>query len=245
MIEDSLGRLMLPKERKQYGSFVCYPDSTLPDGSKLTYDVLYEFMCSLGVKCAISPLHDSDVHTEESVQRWVKRHEDKKTHKLSAEDEKNKPEIGSTKKAHWHVLFKTGPKYLMGWRKMFAFLGIKAFYVDYDRVVYTRYLCHLDSPEKARYDVGDAVSIGGWDLSPLHDMSKTEQSDYLRKCFELIRKQSITNYFDLVNLCMDMYEEDEHYFETAIASSNQLNFYMQGYVRKLATLPRWHSDDME
>lgn len=95
----------------------------------------FSLLGELKVPCFVSPLHDQD----------------------------NNPD-GEVKKAHYHVLF--------------AFDGVKTNEqvqalidtfggVGCEKVTsmrgYARYLCHLDNPEKAQYNIEDVRCLGGAD----------------------------------------------------------------------------------
>lgn len=233
-----LGRLMQPKEAKTWMAFVAYPDSLLPDGTTLTFERLYQFMLHLGVTGAISPLHEDDEYDEYDVNDWMNRHKDKTTGKVPDDVKEKAPKIGDKKKAHWHVMFKySGKKYLAGLRKTFRELNIKAFFVDFDKVVQLRYFCHLDNPEKAQYSPDDVTGFGGMDLTPLYKKSEREMNSYLKATFTLIKERGITNYYDLINTALDI--EDEGYFDVVTEKSPVINLYMVGYERKMFQQMKW------
>ena len=83
----------------------------------------------------ISPLHDSDVNAD-----------------------------GEPKKPHWHVLltFK-GNKSYEQIKEITDRLNAPAPQVCKDIRAYARYLCHLDNPEKAQYEVASVECLGGAD----------------------------------------------------------------------------------
>lgn len=70
----------------------------------------------------------------------------------------------SPKKPHYHVMtMYDGPKTIEQARAFFElFGGVGCEAVNSVRG-YARYLCHLDNPEKAQYDIGDVVAFGGAD----------------------------------------------------------------------------------
>lgn len=87
------------------------------------------------LECYVSPLHDSDLNPN-----------------------------GEKKKPHWHVIICFDNVKSLDQAKDF-FDTING--VGCERVLskrgYLRYLCHLDNPEKARYNVNEVVSFGGGD----------------------------------------------------------------------------------
>lgn len=83
----------------------------------------------------ISPLHDADENAD-----------------------------GEQKKPHWHVMltFK-GLKSLAQVKEITEALNAPAPQECKDVRAYARYLCHLDNPEKAQYQISDVESLGGAD----------------------------------------------------------------------------------
>lgn len=83
----------------------------------------------------ISPLHDMDANAD-----------------------------GEAKKAHWHVLLTfRGNKSFDQVKEITDRLGAPIPQVCKDIRAYARYLCHLDNPEKAQYEVADVECLGGAD----------------------------------------------------------------------------------
>lgn len=71
---------------------------------------------------------------------------------------------GGEKKAHWHVLLTFhGSKSYEQVKEITDALNAPAPQVCKDVRAYARYLCHLDNPEKAQYEVADVESLGGAD----------------------------------------------------------------------------------
>ena len=83
----------------------------------------------------ISPLHDADENAD-----------------------------GEQKKPHWHVMltFK-GLKSLDQVKEITEAINSPAPQECKDVRAYARYLCHLDNPEKAQYQISDVESLGGAD----------------------------------------------------------------------------------
>lgn len=83
----------------------------------------------------ISPLHDADENAD-----------------------------GEKKKPHWHVMltFK-GLKSFDQVKEITEALNAPAPQECKDVRAYARYLCHLDNPEKAQYQISDVESLGGAD----------------------------------------------------------------------------------
>lgn len=87
------------------------------------------------VPAFVSPIHDKDINPD-----------------------------GTIKKPHYHVLVMfDGVKTQTQWEEFRnQFGGVGSEIVQSTRG-YARYLCHLDNPEKVRYNVDDVISIGGAD----------------------------------------------------------------------------------
>lgn len=83
----------------------------------------------------ISPLHDSDVNP-----------------------------TGEVKKSHFHVIiFFEGAKSVDQAKEVFDLIGGVGCEVVKSLRAYSRYLCHLDNPDKAQYAVEDVKSLSGAD----------------------------------------------------------------------------------
>ena len=216
--------MQLKEGRKRNVSFIAYPES-------ISYVALRDFLTGLGVKAAISPLHDEDVWSDSDVHEWIDRHKDKHGN-LSEEDEKKIPEVGSKKKPHWHVvLFFSGGRYLAGLRKMCAPINIKTFWVIEEKAEYIRYLCHLDDVGKAQYDRDDVLGIGGIDLSPLWQMTESDKLDYFKLVIQLIKDEGITNFCDLVDATLAI--DDTGFFQMVTEKTHFFGLYLTGMEKKL------------
>lgn len=83
---------------------------------------------------------------------------------ISPKHDKDTDEDGNLKKSHYHLLFyfegKVSYKYI---KKIIKRIKSTGCFVGYSKKQYSRYLCHLDNPEKHRYDVNDVISVGGLD----------------------------------------------------------------------------------
>lgn len=118
----------------------------------------------------ISPLHDADVNAD-----------------------------GEQKKPHWHVVltFK-GNKSFEQVKEITGALNATIPQVCKDTRAYARYLCHLDNPEKAQYEVADVESLGGADyLDKIKSAADTDTavSEMMDWCIE----QGCFSFFRLSN----------------------------------------------
>lgn len=106
-----------------------------------------ELLANACVPMFISPYHDKDVNPD-----------------------------GAPKKAHWHVVVMYTSLHPESAAQELSDLcsGVKVQYVK-DIVAMSRYLCHIDNPEKAQYEIKDVVSLGGADY--LEKVSKAADTD--------------------------------------------------------------------
>lgn len=159
---------------------------------------LVDFLTINHYAAVISPLHDSDVYTAEDCKRWRESQEllhgvyidegattwerptgELRTNGLGAPIKvtttERVPQVGDKKKPHRHVLVMldySAP--LSTWLNNFAPLDIHYMEVVKSKRGYLRYLCHLDNPEKARYNVHDVISLGGVDITCIYDKTQRD-----------------------------------------------------------------------
>ena len=87
---------------------------------------------------------------------------------------------GEVKKEHYHVLWRyAGVKSIAQAQEVVDLIGgAGAVEVVADYRGYARYLCHLDSPDKAQYEPEDVQSFGGADWAEIA-LSEAERTDAL------------------------------------------------------------------
>ena len=85
---------------------------------------------------------------------------------------------GELKKEHWHVLWRyAGVKSIAQAQELVTLIGgAGAVEVVADYRGYARYLCHLDSPDKAQYDPDEIECFGGADWAGVA-LSEAERTD--------------------------------------------------------------------
>lgn len=112
-----------------------YASILYPDSMKGDYKTVCETIDDWHVSCFLSPLHDLDKNND-----------------------------GSDKKPHYHlmIMFK-GPKSPDQVNQLLDQVGGVGLEKIMDTVGMARYLCHLDQPEKVRYNVKDVKEFGGAD----------------------------------------------------------------------------------
>ena len=167
--------VIMPKTNKF--AFMQYEESN-PLGK------VVDFLTTNHFSAVISPLHDSDVWTAEEVKQW--RDSQWKLYKITIPEDATEyarptgelrrdgygapvpvtetckvPQVGDLKKPHRHVYIEFD--YSMPLETAIAKvapLNINYLEVVNSRRGYLRYLCHLDNPEKTRYDVTQVLMLG-------------------------------------------------------------------------------------
>lgn len=120
------------------------------------------------VSLFISPLHDRDINPD-----------------------------NTSKKAHYHVMAMFDSVKTKEQAKEFfdTFGGVGCEVVNSVRG-YSRYLCHLDNPEKAQYSVDDVVSFGGADY--MHAIgTQADKAKSIREMIAFIEENDIICFADL------------------------------------------------
>lgn len=132
----------------------------------------------LKIPCLISPYHDKDTNPD-----------------------------GSPKKPHFHILFHfEGKKSVEQVRELVATFGGVGVEVVNSMRGYGRYLCHLDNPEKAQYNISDVVSIGGIDYADLI-RSAADRHAIMRQMAEFCIQNDIVELSDLYEYALFNNEE--------------------------------------
>lgn len=159
-------------------TFLIYPESSAPDWMEqleLTH-----------LPVIVSPLHDRDEWTDA--------------------DERKNPnhKAGTLKKPHHHVMI----IFNGGARLNQALTALRALKIKYaepvqDVRVLTRYFCHLDNQNKAQYLLSDMQALNGASISIERVLSAEERNEIRSAALGFIRENSITEYADLIDYCMD------------------------------------------
>lgn len=149
-----------------------------------------------GLMTAISPLHDKDVNP-----------------------------TGEKKKAHYHILLVySGPTTYNAVSKFTASLNATVPQaLESVRGMY-RYFSHKDNPEKYQYDEADIVSLNGFNIADLVELSRSEVNEIKTKILKLIRDISITEYSGLIDFLLD----NEMLTEFDVAVNN--TFFFNSYI---------------
>lgn len=65
-----------------------------------------------------------------------------------------------------------------------------------------RYFAHMDSPEKAQYDIKDIIAHGGMSIDSYLSIGKIDRHAILKDMISYIRENHVTNFSDFTNYCM-------------------------------------------
>lgn len=169
--------------RARVWTFIAYPESA-PENWTWRLKAQH-------VPIAISPLHDKD---------WK-------------EDDYGMPmpDTGELKKPHWHVILYFDGKKSYEQVKEIADLVNAAPPARVGSVRgMTRYLCHLDDPEKHLYDVSGVVCLSGADVAEYMAFSGSELTSAIWEMEQYIIQYNVTEFSDLVDYAR-VYEKAWHY----------------------------------
>lgn len=149
-----------------------------------------------GLMSAISPLHDKDTNP-----------------------------TGEAKKAHYHILLVySGPTTYNAVAKFTASLNATIPQpLESVRGMY-RYFSHKDNPEKYQYNESDIITVNGFNIADLVELSKSEVNEIKAKVLRLIREIDIIEYADLVDFLTD----NEMLVEYDVAVNN--TFFFNSYI---------------
>ena len=149
-----------------------------------------------GLMCAISPLHDKDLNP-----------------------------TGEAKKAHYHILLVySGPTTYNSVAKFTASLNATIPQpLESVRGMY-RYFSHKDNPEKYQYDEADIITVNGFNIADLVELSKSEVNEIKANILRLIREIDIIEYADLIDFLTD----NEMLTEYDVAVNN--TFFFNSYI---------------
>lgn len=156
---------MTKTKKSRYWSFIFYPEVE-------SIDILKDILTEYHVPCAISPLHDRDINSD------------------------NTP-----KKPHYHVLISYGntttgsnieeiTNRFVNATLPIPVMSCKGYY---------RYLTHKDNPEKAQYKESDIIHLSGFDPSDYWSFTAEESVKIRLEIQEIIKSNRISEYFGLLD----------------------------------------------
>ena len=160
-----------------------------------------DFLSKTGLEIAISPLHDKDINPD-----------------------------GTIKKAHYHVI--------LVYQNPTTYNNVKTNICDYLNCPepkplesvkgYYRYLTHRDNPEKYQYNESEIITLNGFDINDMINMTINELCAYLNKITDFIEELQITEYRDLIVLLKN---DDELRFLLPIAQTKTT--FLNAYIKSL------------
>lgn len=143
---------------------------------------LHGYLAGLLIPVCCSPVHDKDVYSDEDVRNWIRRHIDPDTGEVADKYTNQTPKVGDPKKAHVHVILIVKGRQD---RNYFTELMGDLVYVNpnsWSKVPHldalTRYMAHMDNPEKAQYEPHMIKAWGGFNLKPISIVRSDEYSKY-------------------------------------------------------------------
>lgn len=140
---------------------------------------------------AVSPLHDKDVMEE----------------------------TGELKKPHYHLICcLSGKKTQKAMSELFRSFGGVGCEVVADRKAYMRYLCHLDSDDKVKYNTDDIRVFGGLSLD-LKANGSRGVFEMVTELQKIVKEFEVSSTWDLVQVLIEQnkqelleYVQDHAYF---------------------------------
>lgn len=107
---------------------------------------------------------------------------------------------GELKKPHWHIVLSfEGNKSLDQVCKMLSKVGSPLPKECASLRGATRYLCHLDNPEKYLYPWSEVVSHGGFDLAKANQPTASMRYQFIGDMIDYCVSHNITEFCDLLN----------------------------------------------
>lgn len=144
-----------------------------------------DILNDMHIPYAISPLHDKDISGD-----------------------------GLPKKPHYHVIlaFETVKSYSQI-KEITDQINAPIPQAVNSLVGTTRYLTHMDDPNKAQYDKEDIVTGGNFPLSDLLARSATDKKAIVKEIYQFIQDNDITEYHDIVDYA---FANNEDWFDVLI-----------------------------
>lgn len=157
------------------------------------------------------------VYPESAPANWVERLDNYHVQALiSPLHDKDMNPSGEPKKAHYHVLvmFESPKNFDRQIKPIFDEIGgVGRENVNSARG-YSRYLCHLDNPEKHQYEPSEVRQLGGADFTLITQLP-TDDIKILGDIFQYIKKNEIYSLAELLDLSKIYHPE---WFSTVVMS---------------------------
>lgn len=156
------------KERSYNWASLLYKESCVTD--------IENALLALKIPCALSPLHDRDIHDD----------------------------TGEVKKPHYHLLLHyTSLKSRRQVKEDLESLGAVGAERVRDLRAYARYLIHIDDADKAQYDIQDLRVFNGFSISKYYEETKMDIDAGFAELVKIALEQGYTEYCSLVTYCLE------------------------------------------
>lgn len=110
------------------------------------------------------------------------------------------PKTGEVKKPHWHVIFSfDGPKSYDQVLSIASTVGCSFVERTHDICAMTRYLAHLDHPNKHLYDPDFIIGHGGYDVAFYLKPSCSSRYVMIREMIAYVKESGICEFQDLLD----------------------------------------------
>ena len=177
-----------------------------------TYGDLLSYIDSKQIQAVVSPIHDRDFFTTDDVFSWCTQHIDPETGDLDVNYLDDAPYVGKPKKPHCHLLIK-----LPSQQDAFFYTDLLGDCVYLRPSIWEkchcvtssiRYFAHMDSPQKAQYQVGMIHGFGGIDMSCLYKRDENQNLKIMARVNKVIKSQGIRYFYQLVDYAMSHNDMD-------------------------------------
>lgn len=162
-----------------------------------------QIITETGLPACISPLHDKD-------------------------EKEDAP--GELKKPHYHIILcYPGPTTSNTVKELAGRLNAPTWKPVESVKGAVRYQTHKDNPEKAQYDAQDMKFLNGFDPADYCDLTATELRQLTRQVLDIINKEGLFEYADLIDLLNSLSLQDADQgdlFDFATSHTFFLNNYL-------------------
>lgn len=174
------------------------------------------------------------VYPESAPADWLERLQNCHVRALvSPLHDRDTKEDGTPKKPHYHVLimFDGVKSFDTQVKPIYEAIGAVGNEVVNSKEGYGRYLCHLDNPEKAQYNVEDVTELGGAKYAAVIRKGG-EELQALSEILSYIKENKIYSLAELVDLVM------VNHFEWFEVLTSGKSYIIDRYIRSL----NWEND---
>lgn len=203
----------MAEKRTRNWSTIIYPRQS-EEEETTTPDNWADILAEMGIKCAVSPLHDKD---------------------LTSDGEKKKP--------HRHVLIAfDGVKSRQQAKEVFDRIGGVGAEPVNSLYGMTRYLTHEDNPEKAHYSTVDVLTFGGFEYKRYASTKEDEEKQTLSQMGEIfgaIEEFNLYSFSDLADYLLQekpelfsCYRKNAYFFANYLKSKQSIYTNILDSMRK-------------